>query len=136
MKSICLDTRVLSFYLKGKEAALQVIQQYKQKGYEIYTTTVNISEFYMGLFKANIVSTDKLSQLKAFFMSLHPRNLDYEVSMLAGRLYATTLKGTEIGWRDTYIAATVLLNGKKIITNNASHFQRVSELDVIEFENP
>ena len=52
---------------------------------------------------------------------------------LAGKLYSTELKGQEIGWRDTFIATSLLLNGQIIITSNYNQFKRVTDLDVIKF---
>ena len=104
MKAVCLDTGILSAFLKGKKIALEFINKYQSEGYEIYTTTVNISEFYMGVFKTNILSEKKIMKLNEFFKTLHPRPIDFEAGFLAGKLYSTELKGQEIGWRDTFIA--------------------------------
>lgn len=87
----------------------------------------------MGLFKISIVSEEKINIMKAFFLALHPRTIDYEICVLSGKLYASILKGREIGWRDTFIAAITLLNGKMIITSNPEHFKRISDLEVIEY---
>ena len=133
MKAVCLDTRVLSSFLKGKQNALDLIDDYQSKGFEIYTTTVNISEFFMGMYKTNILSEKKIKELHDFFETLHPRPIDYKTGFLAGKLYSTELKGQEIGWRDTFIAASVLLNGQIIITSNYKHFKRVTDLEVIKF---
>ena len=133
IKAICLDTRILSTYLKGKESAYELIEKYQTDGYELYTTVVNITEFFMGLYKIGIVSEVKKKRLKNFFLTLHPRSIDYEAGVLAGNLYATTLKGQPIGWRDTFIAAIVLLNGRFIITSNPDHFKRIPDINVIEY---
>ena len=42
-------------------------------------------------------------------------------------------KGLDIGNNDTLIAAIVLENGKKIITDNRDHFSRIDDLEVIYF---
>ena len=133
MKAVCLDTRILSAFLKGKQKALDLIDDFHSKGFEIYTTTVNVSEFFMGMFKTNILSEKKIKELHKFFKTLHPRPIDYDTGFLAGKLYSTELKGQEIGWRDTFIAASVLLNGQIIITSNYKHFERVTDLEVIKF---
>jgi predicted nucleic acid-binding protein len=133
IKAVCLDTRILSAFLKKKESAKNIINEFKDKGYEIYTTTINITEIFMGLFKISIVSEEKINIMKAFFLALHPRTIDYEICVLSGKLYASILKGREIGWRDTFIAAITLLNGKMIITSNPEHFKRISDLEAIEY---
>ena len=135
-KSVCLDTRILSAYLRGKPAARKVIEQYKSEGYEIYTTTMNVAEIVMGLFKIGLVTEvteEKIKSLASFFHTLHPRPIDYPTAFLAGKMYATRLKGNDIGWQDTLIAASTCLNGKTIITGNVRQFQRIKELTVIEF---
>jgi predicted nucleic acid-binding protein len=83
--------------------------------------------------KGNAISGKKLKQLSDLFQTLHPRALDYESAYLAGKLFGTFLKGREIGWRDTFIAAIALLNGKTIITNNIEHFQRIPDLNIIKY---
>ncbi len=135
IKAICLDTRILSNFLKGKEAALQLMEKYKDQDFELYTTSINIAEYYNGLFKVkgNAISGKKIKELNDLFQSLHPRSLDYEAAYLAGKLFGTILKGHEIGWRDTFIAAIVLLNGKMIITSNIEHFQRIPDLNTIKY---
>ncbi len=133
MKAVCLDTRVLSGFLKGKQIALDLIDNFQSKKFEIYTTTANISEFYMGMFKTNILSEKKIKEIDKFFKTLHPRPIDYNTGFLAGKLYSTELKGQEIGWRDTFIAASVLLNGQIIITSNYKHFERINDLEVIKY---
>lgn len=87
----------------------------------------------MGLYKVNVLSEEKLKFLKEFFYTLYPRTIDYEVSVLAGKLNATVLKGQEIGWRDLFIAAITLLNGRTIITGNLEHFKRIFDLVSIEY---
>ncbi|MHA1729605.1 MAG: type II toxin-antitoxin system VapC family toxin [Promethearchaeota archaeon] len=133
VKAICLDTRIISHFLKGKKSAMDIINEYIEQGFEIYTTVVNITEYFLGLYKSNIVSDIKLKELENFFSTLHPRSLDYNAGLLAGKIVATILKGQEIGWRDTFIGAIVLLNGRMIITNNLKHFKRIPELEVIEY---
>ena len=134
-KAICLDTRILSNLLKGIDLALQLMEKCKNQGFELYTTSINVAEYYNGLFKvkSHIISEHKLKALKDLFKTLHPRALDYEAAYLAGKLFGTILKGREIGWRDTFIAAIVLLNGNMIITNNAEHFQRIPDLKIIKY---
>ena len=126
---VCLDTRVLSHYLRGKEKARQIVEQYQN----IYTTTINVAEFYMGYYKVRKILDETEEEIRNFFMTLRPRMLDYEAARLAGQLYAGPLKAEPIGWRDTFIAAICLNNGETIVTNNVRHFKRVPKLDVIEY---
>ncbi len=120
-------------YLKGKQSALELLNKLKEENCEFYTTTINISEFFMGYYKANVMTAENKEKLNAFFKILNPKGLDYESAELAGKLFATTLKGNAIGWRDTYIGAIAMLNGKTIITSNKKHFERISELKIIEY---
>ncbi len=133
LKAICLDTRILSAFLKGKATAQKIVLEFIQKGYEVYTTTVNIAEYFWGAYKVNQLTETKQKELQDFFATLHPRELDYKASVLAGKLNATVLRGQEIGWRDLFIGTIVLLNGKQIISSNKDHFERVPDLKVIEY---
>ncbi|MHA1166890.1 MAG: type II toxin-antitoxin system VapC family toxin [Candidatus Hodarchaeales archaeon] len=131
--SVCLDTRILSMFLKGKKNALRIINEMKEQNKEVYTTTINVSEFYMGYYKTNIVSEEKSKKLFEFFQLLNPKPLDFNSAKLSGKLYAQTLKDNPIGWRDTFIAAITLLNGKEIITTNIKHFSRIPDLKIVKF---
>ena len=84
-------------FLKGKQSAKTLIYSFKTKEFEGYTTTVNISEFFMGYYKTNIVVETDVQRLKDFFWTLHPRSVDFEVVHLSGKLFATVLKDQPIG---------------------------------------
>ncbi len=133
IKAVYLDTRILSVFLKKKESAKSIINDFKDKGCEIYTTTINITEIFMGLYRVSLVSEERFNIMKDFFLALHPRTIDYDICVVSGKLYAFILKGKEIRWRDTFIAAITLLNGKKIIRSNPEHFKRISNLEVFEY---
>ncbi len=131
--AVCLDTRVLSRFLSRKEPAIALVERFQEESIEIYTTCVNVSEFFMGLWKVGPISSKRLKDLQGFFADIQPRALDYPAASLAGKLYGEVLRGKEIGWRDTFIAAIVLLNGKKIVTSNPDHFRRIPDIEVTEF---
>jgi predicted nucleic acid-binding protein len=123
----------LSQYLNKKEKARKIIDDYQQQGFDVYTTTINVTEFFRGLYNVREPSTAELDKLKDFFLTLHPFGVDYDTSLVAGKLFALLLKGNAIGWRDTFIAAIVLQHGKTIITSNPDHFNRVPGLSVVEY---
>lgn len=133
IQAVCLDTRILSQFLNRKLKAKQIVKEYQEKHYEIYTTTINVSEFFMGLYKIHDVNETELKEIGKFFQALHPRTLSYLSAVYAGKLYGTILKGNVIGWRDTFIASIVKENGNEIITSNSNHFSRVPGLKVIEY---
>jgi predicted nucleic acid-binding protein len=130
---VCLDTRLLSQYLNKKARAKKVIDDFQQQGFDVYTTTINVTEFFMGLYNVRDPSPAEMEKLKDFFLTLHPFGVDYDTSHVAGKLFAQLLKGNAIGWRDTFIAAIVLQHGKTIVTSNPDHFNRVPGLNVIEY---
>jgi tRNA(fMet)-specific endonuclease VapC len=133
VQSICLDTRPLSRYLNGSKPTANLLNDLRDQGHDFYTTVVNVTEVYMGLRKLGVISDQKKTDLDGFFSNLHPRHLDYEASIKAGELSGGALRGKGIGWRDTFIAAIALLNGKTILTSNAKHFERIPGLKVMEF---
>nr|MDO8114025.1 type II toxin-antitoxin system VapC family toxin [Candidatus Sigynarchaeota archaeon] len=134
VNAICLDTRIVSRFLAKKTRAIELIQQYKNADYEIYTTTVNVSELIMGLWKIGPISEHRMAELKDFFTDLHVRPFDFDAAIMAGKLHGDILRGKEIGWRDTFIAAIVLVHGKKIITSNSEHFARIPDIEVITYD--
>ena len=123
----------MSQYLNKKAKAKKTIDELQQQGYDIYTTTINVTEFFMGLYNVREPSPAELEKLRDFFLTLHPFGVDYDTSLVAGQIFARLLKGNAIGWRDTFIAAIVLQHGKTIVTSNPDHFSRVAGLSVIEF---
>ena len=133
MKAVCLDTRLLSQYLNKKAKAKKTIEDFQQQGFDVYTTTINVTEFFMGLYNVREPSTEELDKLKDFFFTLHPFGVDYDTSLVAGKLFAHLSKGNAIGWRDTFIAAIVLQHGNIIVTSNPDHFNRVPKLSVVEY---
>jgi len=119
--------------LNKKVKAKKAIDEFQQQGFDLYTTTINVTEFFMGLYKVREASVAELEKLKDFFFTLHPFGVDYDTSLVAGKLFASMLKGNAIGWRDTFIAAIVLQHGNTIVTSNAEHFKRVPGLSVVEY---
>jgi predicted nucleic acid-binding protein len=131
--SICLDTRILSRFLNGNQAARNLILEWQENGFEVYTTMVNVTEIFNGLLKISRLSDQKRAELDSLFATLHPRELDYATAVKAGELAAMQLQGLDIGWRDLFMAAIVSCNGNRIITSNVEHFKRVPGIDVIEY---
>ncbi len=119
--------------MNKKAKAKRAIDDLQQQGFDVYTTTINVAEFFMGLYNVKEPSPAELEKLRDFFLTLHPFGVDYDMSHVAGKLFARLLKGNAIGWRDTFIAAIVLQHGKTIVTSNPDHFKRVPELSVIEY---
>jgi predicted nucleic acid-binding protein len=132
-KSVCLDTRILSRYLNGNSKAKNKIQEFVNQGYEIYTTTINLTEIIMGLRKIGEINTVRLEGLKDFFSNLETKVFDYDSALKAGELSATVLKGQMIGWKDIFIASIACLNGNIIVTSNPTHFERIPALQIIEY---
>ncbi|MDY6788416.1 MAG: type II toxin-antitoxin system VapC family toxin [Candidatus Nanohaloarchaea archaeon] len=54
----------------------------------------------------------------------------------AGQIFADLMdEGVPIEINDTYIAATAVIHGQPVLTNNADHFERVKHIEVVDWSD-
>jgi tRNA(fMet)-specific endonuclease VapC len=125
IKKVIIDTDILSAILKNnpivdKEAS-KYLKQYKQLTFSLITKF----EILRGL-----KSIKASSQIKSFglFCSVSEIIPISDIIIeVASNIYADLhQKGQLIGDADILIAATAMVNGLVVITNNESHFNRIS----------
>lgn len=62
--------------------------------------------------------------------------IDREVADKAGGIIADLRdRGERIGVNDSYIAATALVNNESVLTANRKHFDKIEELEVIDWNS-
>lgn len=124
---VCLDTDFLIELARKDAKARARIEQLEDSGELIYTTTVNMAEFYSGVHRSKGGwSEDHARQFLESFATL---TLDHESARIWGKLSAQ-LKSSTIGDSDLFIASIALANKQAILTRNVRHFERVSGLKV------
>ncbi len=129
---VLLDSDTLSFYIKQYPKVVAEAQNYLRQ-HQIFTfSIITRFEILRGL-KANGATTG----IK-FFDSLCRQNEIIELSdkiiVRAADIYADLYKtGLLIMDADILIAATALENNLPIVTNNENHFNRISGLQILNW---
>ena len=126
MKSYLLDTSVIIDYLRGKEQAVELLNNIQG---ELSSSYFCVSELYEGVYRAREKERVEES-VKTFFHSLSGiYTLDDSVAQKFGELRARLKKqGNVIEDIDLFIAATCLVYGLTLITYNKRHFSHIEEL--------
>jgi tRNA(fMet)-specific endonuclease VapC len=130
MKSYLLDSSVIIDYLRGKNSAVDLLNSINE---ELCSSSVCLAELYEGIYRVqNKLSMEKI--VLDFFRSLsklYP--VDEKIAKKFGEIRAKLkLQGTIIEDIDIFIAATCLVYGLILITNNVKHFSRIKNLNILD----
>jgi tRNA(fMet)-specific endonuclease VapC len=129
---VLLDSDTLSFYFKKYPKVVAEAQNYLQR-HQIFTFSA-ISRFEI---LRGMKVRDATAQLKFFDLFCRQNEiieLNDQIVVRAADVYADLYKrGTLILDADILIAATALENNLVIVTNNESHFNRISGLQILNW---
>ncbi len=123
-----LDTDVLVFYLRGREAVRQKLFSVPIR--ELCTSSVCFGELYYGAAKSQRRAErhDEVNRLRGLLTALPLGNAETE---RFGELKASLeVRGERLADADLMIAATALEHNLVVVTGNLRHFGRVSSLRV------
>ena len=127
-----VDTDTLSFYIRKSPKVVSAAQDYLRKHRNFIFSIITKFEILRGM-KAKGATT----QLRFFNLLCQQNkiiNLNDDIIATASDIYADLYKrGQMIGDADILIAATALQQGIAIVTNNESHFARISGLQVLNW---
>jgi tRNA(fMet)-specific endonuclease VapC len=130
--SAILDTDILSLLMRKNAAVLARASVYLSEHRQFTISIITRYEILRGL-KAK----DALKQAERFedFCSKNRvLPITDEVVFRAADVYADLYKrGELIGDADILIAASAMVNGLAIVTNNVGHFRRVKSLEVLNW---
>lgn len=129
MKSYLLDTSTIINYLRGIDKTVQTINNIEG---ELSSSYICLSELYEGVYrvkeqkKAEKIVTD-------FFRSLSEvYTIDEKIAKQFGEIRAHLKKtGSVLEDIDLFIAATCLVYGLTLITDNIKHFSRIKNLEIL-----
>lgn len=128
MSKFILDTDTCIYWLKGNE---NIERNIIKNGIEnIFITVITECELFYGAFKSvkkekNIAVAD---ELKKKIRTLHTRE---GVSYLYGKMKSELeVRGQMLDDADLLIGSIALSNNATLVTNNSSHFKRISGLKV------
>jgi tRNA(fMet)-specific endonuclease VapC len=131
-----LDTDTLSEIIKGRDLATQrSAQDYLRRFQRFQFSIITRYEILRGL-----MAKDAVAQVRAFEQQCQESTvlaLSDEVVTEGAEIFATLRKrGEIISDADILIAATALVHGLALITNNLEHFRRVRDLRVETWRSP
>ena len=126
----CLDTTFLIDFLKSDKNAINKALEIKDD--LLITTSVNVFEVLLGIYRKKETAQNKLDQFKKLIANLNIINFDVESSFNASKIEADLIsQGKEINAMDSLVAGTMISKGcNTIITRNKDHFERIKGLKV------
>ena len=126
---LLLDTNVLSAIMRRDRGALSKARVYLDEYHRLSFSAITRYEILRGL-KAT-QATRQVEAFDQFCRSSEVLYLTDEVIIKAADIYADLrTRGQLIGDADILIAATALIQGAGVVTNNQAHFERVKDLHV------
>ena len=129
---VLVDSDTLSFYFKKYPNVVAGAQDYLRQ-HRIFTFSV-ISRFEIlrGMKVRN--ATGQLKFFDLFCRQNEIIELNDQIIIRAADIYADLYKGGQlVGDADILIAATALENNFPVVTNNESHFNRISGLQILNW---
>ena len=126
---VILDTSIIIDHLrqeKSRESHLLKFSKKKPKE-NLALSVISVQELYEGK------STKKENKEHFLLSTITPLRIlpyTYEVAQLAGEI-ARDLSGL-IEFADAAIAATAILNGCQLLTLNKKHFEKITDLEMVE----
>ncbi|MCX6257788.1 MAG: type II toxin-antitoxin system VapC family toxin [Bacteroidia bacterium] len=129
MKQAILDTDILSEFLRGNLKVLAKVDEHLKEYGFISLSIITYYEILNGL-----IFKDANKQLARFdeFVSYNKVvPLTLRSVKISASIQADLRKnGTEIGHTDTLIAGVAIANNLQLITNNTEHFNRITGLEI------
>ena len=129
LPKVILDTDILSAIMRRQSAVIPTARAYLREHHQFHFSIITQYEILRGL-KAK-GATRQTATFENFCSRniIHP--LSEETISKAAEIYADLYKrGELIGDADILIAASAMVHGLGIVTNNERHFQRISDLQV------
>jgi len=128
MKTYFLDTSVIINYLRGKEEAINLINNLKGK---LVSSYICLSELYEGIYRSTNKNAESI--VLEFFSGLNKTyGLNQKIAQEFGLLRKNLKqKGEVIEDIDIIIAATCITYNLSLVINNKKHFSRIKKLDLV-----
>ncbi len=134
MKSVLVDTDILSMFFKNNLAVVSHFKKYLAEYEKINLSIITYYEILSGL-----KHRDALKQLQAFLEFINHNTvlpLTEESVTISSDIYAGLRKsGSPIDDIDILIAGIALSNNLVMVTNNTEHFERIEGLKIKNWKN-
>jgi tRNA(fMet)-specific endonuclease VapC len=129
---IFLDTNILSYYFAGNIKIRDKILETINAGEEIGLTSITVYEILKGYRWRKNKNKEKM--FKECMDSIPIFSLDDETIEAAANIYADLRsKGKTVSDADILIAAIVISNRGKLVSNNTKHFKDIKNLPLINW---
>ena len=129
---LLLDTSICIYIIKRKPVTVLERFQAYQVG-DIGISSITLSELRFGIAKSEHQAKNA-NALEGFITPLEIVPFGEEAALAYGKIRATLEKtGTIIGPMDMLIAAHAVVLSIPLVTNNKREFERVSDLDVLDW---
>ncbi len=127
-----LDTDTLSLYFKKAPPVVVAAQDYLRQQLIFSFSVITRFEILRGM-KVKAAS-EQLKFFEVFCEENEIVDLNDRIIVRAADIYADLFKrGQIVGDADILIAATALENNLAVVTNNVSHFSRITGLSVLNW---
>ena len=121
-----LDTDILIYSLKGKEAVVGNLEIHQQDS--LCISVVSLMELYYGAFKS-VKKTANLAKARRIEEAFDILPVGFPVAETFGMIKSELeSKGTPLDDFDLIIAASALASNLILVTNNQKHFSRIEGL--------
>ena len=128
---VIIDTDILVDFLRGNQEAISLVNRLEKDRFLLATTAINAFELFYGAHKSKEPERG-IKSTRQLLVKLVLLPLTAKSAQRAGHIYADLEKqGQVIGLRDTLIGAIAQTRGFSLATKNLSHFQKISELELI-----
>lgn len=132
MKSVLVDTDILSMFFKNNLAVVSHFKKYLAEYEKINLSIITYYEILSGL-----KHRDALKQLQAFLEFINHNTvlpLTEESVTISSDIYAGLRKsGSPIDDIDILIAGIALSNDLILVTNNEDHFNKIEGLSILNW---
>ncbi len=132
MNELLLDTDTLSFFLRNVPKVMAEANKYLKFHQGFTFSIITRFEILRGLKAKNALS--QIAKFEGICQFSKILELNDNAIVKAADIYADMYKrGQIIGDADILIAATALENNLPIVTNNESHFNRITGLQILNW---
>ncbi|GAB4524265.1 MAG: type II toxin-antitoxin system VapC family toxin [Pleurocapsa sp.] len=123
-----LDTDICIYWLKGKSTVRTKVEQVDWSNLAICVITA--TELYFGAYNSNKIEQN-LKTAENFIQSITVLPLSNDTLKKFGQLKAQLRKvGTPVADFDLLIASVAIANNLILVTNNTRHYQRITGLNL------
>jgi len=129
MRKSLLDTSILIAFLRGEEDVVVKVEEYLEEFDRLSLSIITYYEILRGL--KYLGNERKLTSFEELMDKSEIITLDGEIIDRASEIYAgLKRRGELIEDADILIAASCLVEGMVLVTDNEEHFRRIENLEV------